>query len=265
MTTAQQALQHFTKRSPNAHKKYKNWLNTPNKKPVIQLVMNHTTTTYENLTTQQIQHIAQTTEHALGTTNTQQAHQTTPIRDWNPNYAFIHTLHHITETIKHLPTWQEFKHIAQTHPTIKPMLWEPAQHAIHTATQHGYTPQQAQNAMRHRIGNAYYSFLREAYVHATLREHNIHTHYHPLADALFRVDLYTNTTNINLYIGNKTYKNNNTGRKTSSQQLLQDANPPFKTINLQLQTQHPYGNVHLPTPHTILTTIQNTLTQKGPQ
>jgi hypothetical protein len=261
MTTAQQTLQHFTQRSTNAQKTYKQWINKPGKKPVIQLVMNHTTTTFENLTTQQIQQTAQQTEHALGDTNTKQAHQTTPIRDWNPNYAFIHILHHITETIKHLPTWQEFKHITKTHPQIRPMLWEPAQHAIQQAIQQGHTPQNAQNAMRHRIGNAYYSFLREAYVHATLKENGLNTHYHPLADTLFRVDLYTNKTNINLYIGNTTYKNNNTGRKTSSQHLLNDATPAFNTINLQLPTQHTYGHVHLPTQQTILTTIHQTLTQ----
>lgn len=49
----------------------------------------------------------------------------------------------------------------------------------------GVPSRMAHGAMRWRIGNFYYSFLREQYVHAVFRECGVHLRQHPLADALF--------------------------------------------------------------------------------
>ena len=258
MTSYQEATQHYTQRSNNAHKQLQNWLNNPQKQPVAHTLQNHNSDIIENLTVNQVLHIVKTTQNALGPSRRSIGEKITPIRDWNPNYAFTHVLHHTTATLGHLPTWQEFRHTAQTHPEIRPMLWEPAQQAIHNATQQGHNPQEAKNAMQWRIGNSYYSFIREAYIIAQLHDAGLQPKYHPIVDTLFKVDLWVQNTNINLYIGNKIYRNTHQGRKITSEQILNDARPPYKNINIQLPTQHTYGNVHLPTPQT-LTTLLNQL------
>lgn len=246
MTTAAQALDHFTKRSNKAKKRYDQWVMTPGKEPVVRLVMSHETATFEALSVSDVTSVARTTHHALGDSSSKRAQGVAPIRDWNPNYAFVHILHHVTETIKRVPTWQEFRDVAATDPEVRSMLWEPAQEAIRRAVRHGCSVPDARNAMRYRIGNAYYSFLREAFVCAALRENDIPVRYHALADALFRVDLYTEEININLYVGNAMYKKDSAGRKIGSIQLLSDAVPAFASIDLQLPTQHAFGCVHLP-------------------
>lgn len=51
-----------------------------------------------------------------------------------------------------------------------------------------------------RLGNAYYSCLRELYVLAVLREAGVPAEYHVIADALFRADFRAGETIISLYV-----------------------------------------------------------------
>jgi len=246
MTSYHEATQHYTLRSNNAHNELQRWLNLPNKQPVINTLQNHNSEIFENLQPKDIQHVVQHTENALGPSSRRIGETVTPIRDWNPNYAFNHVLHHVTAQLQHLPTWQEFRNYASQDPHTRTMLWEPAQQISQHAHTAGWTTTHIKNAMQWRIGNAYYSFIREAYIVAQLNNAGLTPKYHPLVDSLFKVDLWVNNTNINLYIGNHIYRHNQTGRKTTSTQLLNDATPPYKNIDIQLPTQHTYGNVHLP-------------------
>ncbi|MCO8127269.1 hypothetical protein NHL50_08615 [Acidimicrobiia bacterium EGI L10123] len=97
-----------------------------------------------------------------------------------------------------------------------------------------------------RVGNAYYSFLRELYVVALLRDRGVDARFHPLADALFRVDLWVDRTNVSLFIGNNLFRSSTTGCKDRPELFLADASPPFQHESIQLPVQHRFGVVHLP-------------------
>lgn len=100
--------------------------------------------------------------------------------------------------------------------------------------------------MRWRIGNAYYSFLREAYVMAELRSRRLDVRSHPLADALFHVDCWVGDVNIELCIGNRQFRAGGLGRKTASSELLSDAEPRFRTLQIELPVGREFGRVHFP-------------------
>ncbi|MEG9247159.1 hypothetical protein V6S67_03590 [Arthrobacter sp. Soc17.1.1.1] len=197
------------------------------------------------LETEEILQVCKTTTHALGNVKRSQISSVHSIRDWHAPFATMHVLHFITEHLGKLPTWEEFRAAAQQ-PPFSDMTWTPARDAIKEAIRRGSAPDDARGAMRWRIGNFYYSFLREQYVQAVLRDIGVPVRQHPLADALFRVDCWAGDTNIDLYIGNPLYRKEKEGRKLQARRFLNDSRPPFRTCGLELCTQHIFGEVHLP-------------------
>ncbi len=74
--------------------------------------------------------------------------------------------------------------------------------------------------MRWRIGNYYYSFLREIHLLSILRETGLDLLFHPLADALFRVDAWLGDLVLSLYVGNARYRTvTGTGRKLAAREI----------------------------------------------
>jgi hypothetical protein len=212
---------------------------------------------FESLTVDEVTQVVRTTENALGASSRRIGEAVKPIRDWNPNFAFTHVLHHVTALLGHLPTWQEFRDFASSDSDVRPMLWEPAMRANDAAVAAGYPTAEVRNAMQWRIGNAYYSFVREAFIVAQLNAVGLKPKFHPLVDALFRVDLWVDDVNINLFVGNQIYRDGFNGRKVASSQILSDARPPFRNLDIQLPIQHTFGNVHLPKPEAITEILQH--------
>jgi hypothetical protein len=99
--------------------------------------------------------------------------------------------------------------------------------------------------MRWRFGLAYYSFLREMYVLARLRELGLPMHVHPLADALFGADFWSGITVVEFLIGNRQFGTAGSGRKTKDQEILGDQGT-FQFTSLEMAVQRDWGVVHLP-------------------
>ena len=110
----------------------------------------------------------------------------------------------------------------------------------------GYPPAQVSQAIRWRIGLAYYSFVRETYTIAALRSGGLDVRAHPLADALFRVDAWTGRTVLALYIRNPRFRDGPRGRKPRTADILANSHPPFRYEELLLPVRHQFGCVHLP-------------------
>jgi hypothetical protein len=166
-------------------------------------------------------------------------------------------LHQDLEERGHIPTWQELKgEQGPWHNRIRSVAIEQRDQAAEEIRRTGATAVEAKRlatgAMQWRLGNAYYSFLRELFVVATLRQAGIDARCHPLADALFRADAWVGNTVISLYVGNPKYLTRVSGRKSPATELLGDASPPFDFLSLELETQHKFGVVHLPDPAAIL-------------
>lgn len=259
MTAADDVLRRFAARSERAAARLSAWQADSRKAEVRPFVMAHVTSTLYSLDIAEIERVARLTDHALEGVDQRgigikksDAIRIQQVQDWHPDFAFTHVLHAQLEQGRGLFTFQEFRTACGTPgANARRMLGDPAW-LLHGGLvgAHGDVP--TRNALRWRIGNAYYSFLRELYAIAALRDAGLDVRYHPLADVLFRVDGWVGETNINLFVLNRRFRGadqggaRSQGRKVPSSDILRDARPPFRDLSIPLDTRHEYGCVHLP-------------------
>jgi hypothetical protein len=160
--------------------------------------------------------------------------------------SHTHVMHIALEKLERLPTFGEFTQFCASDPVGRAALGDPARQIREHASRLGYAPAHAAQAVRWRVGIAYYSFARELYTIAVLRGEGLDVRAHPLADALFRVDAWTDRTILCLYIRNARFRDGARGRKPRAADILGGARPPFRYEELRLATSHVFGCVHLP-------------------
>ncbi|MFI1102486.1 hypothetical protein [Streptomyces melanogenes] len=188
------------------------------------------------------------TEHALGEVNRRDGEAVQAIVDWHPDFAFTHMFHICLERTGSLPSYQDFRCFAEEDPLGHRMLGGPARAQVSSVLAEGVPPDLARAAMRWRIGNAYYSFLREIYTIVQLRMRGVDLRTHPLADALFRVDCWAGRAALSLRVGNKKFREGaQYGRKMPTERLLGELQPPLKFVTIELRPATVFGRVHLPT------------------
>lgn len=239
-TTAQDVIQRFCV-SPAAKEELDRWKR--DRPPVAEHVLEHVTRVPYRVDAATLQQVAESTEHALGEVKRKDAESVRPIVDWNPLFAFTHVLHYALETLGKPFTYEDFRSFCAEDTKAREMLWDPANVAIEE-TARAVGSLLAHAAMRWRIGNAYYSFLRELTILVELRERGLDLETHPLADALFRVDAWSGRTVVGLYIGNPKYRDGDAGRKKKTDVLL---GPTFGYVPINMPTQHRFGALHVPT------------------
>ena len=183
---------------------------------------------------------------SLGEISKKVATAVRPVVDWRPDFAFTHVMHLAMEALGTLPTFGEFTRFCAEDAVGRAALGDPARRAAEQACRQGYPPRPSAQAVRWRIGLAYYSFVREMYTIAVLRAAGLDVRAHPLADALFRVDAWTGRTVLSLYIRNPAFRDGARGRKPPTSAILAGARPPFRYEELRLDTRHQFGCVHLP-------------------
>ncbi|MCX4093955.1 hypothetical protein [Nocardia sp. alder85J] len=246
-TTSAEVIQHFTSAGKLAKSELDWWANRDGYQHVADRVLAHVTEALYAIRPQNVPHLR--TEHPLGDIKKVDAERVALIRDWFPDFAFTHIFHFMLEEENRLYRWQDFYEWCQQDRTV-PLLWIPAKVKNREAQAAGFTYHEAYEAMRWRVGNFYYSFLREAHVINELRERGLPMRFHPLADALFRVDAWCENILLELYIGNNQYKAGSHGRKTGTQDYFSDQ-PHFHVVRFEMPVQRTFGNVHLPSPERI--------------
>lgn len=93
-------------------------------------------------------------------------------------------------------------------------------------------------ALQWRVGNAYYSWLREVHLLTVLRRrHGLDVRYHALADAQFKADLIHGDTVIALYVRNDRYRNGAKGRKVTAT----EANPNRRVLEIAIDLRKDFG------------------------
>jgi hypothetical protein len=232
--------------TPRARNLLRRWQEDPARPQVPRVVMRHTTRALYELDPARIEAVCEDSEHPLGDIRKEVAMAVTPVVDWRPDFAFTHVMHLALETFGQLPTFQEFVRFCADDPVGRAALGDPARQVREQARRLGYAPAHAAQAVRWRIGIAYYSFAREAYTIAVLRGADLDVRAHPLADALFRVDAWVGRTVLSLYIRNPRFRDGARGRKPRTAGILSGAQPPFCYEELRLATSHVFGCVHLP-------------------
>jgi hypothetical protein len=246
-TTAGEVVTTFAV-TPRARALLQRWRSDPARPQVPQVVLRHTTKVLYELTPAAVEATCAASEHPLGEIRKQAAMAVPPVVDWRPDFAFTHVMHLAMERLGRLPTFGDFTRFCADDPAGRAALGDPARRIRERACQLGFEPGQVAQAVRWRIGLAYYSFAREAYTITVLRSAGLDVRAHPLADALFRVDAWTGRTVLCIYIGNPRFRDGPQGRKPSSSRILAGARPPFRTEELRLATRHEFGSVHLPDP-----------------
>lgn len=212
------------------------------------MVMAHTTKVLYQLRPADIEATCTVSDHPLGDIRKEVAAAVQPVVDWRPDFAFIHVMHLALETLGTLPTFAGFARFCRDDPAGVAALGNPSRHIREQACQRGYPATDVSQALRWRIGLAYYSFVREIYTITVLRANGVDVRAHPLADALFRVDAWAGRTVLSLYIRNATFRDGTQGRKPRAADILAGATPPFRYEELRLPVRHEFGRVHLPEP-----------------
>jgi hypothetical protein len=244
-TTSKEVIATFAV-TPRARALLSQWQTDPVRPQVPRTVMRHSTRVLYELEPSRIEAICGASEHPLGDIRKETAMAVRPVVDWRPDFAFTHVMHLALETLGGLPTFQDFTRFCAEEPAGRAALGDPARQIREYACQQGYPPAHALQAVRWRIGLAYYSFVREVYIIAVLRATGLDVRAHPLADALFRVDAWTGRTVLTLYIRNPRFRDGARGRKPRTIDILSGAQPPFRYEELGLSTRHEFGHVHLP-------------------
>lgn len=252
VTTAEDVLDLFKVTSP-AEAEFGRRIGDATKAEVVPHVMAHRASIVYELTPEDVERVCNATRkdkrnHALGEVKRYEAERIAPIVDWHPAFAFTHTLHYAIESLREIPTWLEFSRFIRDDPKGNGMLWRPACQIALTVSDapNGPSWKAAWDSVRWRLGNAYYSFLREMYVVSHLRASGLDIRMHPLADALFKVDFWCERTICSLFVKNAKYHKGNEGRKIPPRQLLGNAAPNFYFHDMQLDKATEWGKVHLP-------------------
>ncbi|MFF1696626.1 hypothetical protein ACFVXC_23955 [Streptomyces sp. NPDC058257] len=246
-TTADDVLALFCT-SAGTKERFLRWKRDPRRAAVTPAVMAHRTRVLYRSTEDDVQVVCQSTEHALGEVRRSVGESVQEIVDWHPDFAFTHTFHICIEGIGAIPTYQQFREFALDDAAGQEMLGHPARAMIRSLVDDGHPEWRARAAMRWRVGNAYYGFLREAYTLVQLRQRGIDLRVHPLADALFRVDAWVGRRALSLRVGNKKFRQGTSvGRKTPAEQLLADVEPPLEFDTIELAAATEFGAVHIPT------------------
>lgn len=250
-TTADDVLDLFNV-TPLAQEEYEQWSTGHRKDTVVPHVMAHRTRVLYEISPEDIERIRDLRdeeEHALGEIKRREGEAIEPIVNWEPDYAFAHVLHYALESLGYVPTWQQFRRFCFEDSKAASMLWEPAQRLRNELSRQGLSRLETYKAMRWRVGNYYYSFLREIHVIAVLRRRGVDVRFHPLADALFRVDAWWGRTALSLYVRNPRFKQGaSQGRKPRTEQILDAAWPAFSFETIELAPADKFGIVHLAKP-----------------
>jgi hypothetical protein len=111
-----------------------------------------------------------------------------------------------------------------------------------------YGLESSQAAARWRIGLAYFSFLRELWVLARLRESGLNILCHPYVDLAYRIDGWMaipHPTVLEMYVVNSRFRNANTGRKDGARKYIHQAQ--LVEIGLNPFSPRRVGDLFVPT------------------
>jgi hypothetical protein len=249
VTTADDVISTF-KVTSTTQQKYADWVDDRSRSRVVELVLNHETKHLYRLTPADVRRVCATTKHALGRVERKNAERVVKTVNWYPTFAFTHIMHYYLEQSRRLPTWQEFYKFLFATEEGKALIGDEASRHKAARLKDGVPERFARDALRWRFGNAYYSFLREVYTLVTLRSRGLDVRFHPLADALFRVDSWMGKAVISIWVANEDFRRDkgfeSQGRKDRAEELLADSPSPFFFVDIELDKATRWGRVHLP-------------------
>lgn len=187
------------------------------------------------LSPQDVVKVMATTEHALGWMSGKQNDepQFKRIKDVSPAYPVIMLLHHLMEKLRRVPTWTDFEKFLFSHPDLCLRYFWSAARISPTTIDQGWDDDMMAS-IRYRLGNFYYSFLREIHLIAVLRRvYNLDVRYHPILDSEWKVDAVCGPVLLEVYVPSEGLKGKDVERKQTCEQL----NPGRPVLKLTMLTK----------------------------
>lgn len=185
--------------------------------------------------------VVKNTKHPLGTIKPDEENYKPGIalvENLDTPWSFMQLFHKFVEEKKHLPTWQEFKKYLNGE--AKPYLVGPYMKKLHYSAANAEKRSDIRIGLLWRLGNAYYSALREIDIMISLRDAGLQMKYHLLVDALFAVDLWRGSDMVSVFIPNARYKEvGDGGRKPRPEEYLPDS--IFRCRNFAIAKQRVFG------------------------
>lgn len=175
--------------------------------------------------------IKQTT-HALGNIS-KSAANFDGIHNYSPPVPLIYIFHSILEKMGRVPVWNDIKRYLFG--DFRSLCWEPFCNSRSLdpkvpVTQHD---QRIMDAFLWRMGNAYYSWLREVDLLTYLRRtHKLDLKYHFLVDAEWRADFVAGRVLLELYVKNREFKDDDGGRKLTCARM----NAGYDVLEIKMET-----------------------------
>lgn len=172
------------------------------------------------------------TTHALGTIN-KSAAQFDGIHNYTPPVPMVFIFHSILEKMGSVPVWNDAKRYLFGE--LKSLCWEPfcrsrGMDASKPLQEHD---PKIMDAFLWRMGNAYYSWLREVDLLTHLRRtQSLDVKYHFLVDAEWCVDFVAGDVLLELYVKNRVFKDGSVGRKRTCVSM----NPGYEVLEIKMDT-----------------------------
>jgi hypothetical protein len=129
-TTYEDVEQHFVRRSAGAAETPEPLEQEPHKRDVVSFVHGAVTRTLYQETPARLLEVSTATEHALDDVRRCDVEGVRSIVDWHPSCAFEHVQRHADETLKTVPTYQNFRRFCAADAAASGMLLLPARDAV---------------------------------------------------------------------------------------------------------------------------------------
>jgi hypothetical protein len=242
-TTLQDVIRAFS-RSEQAWHKYNGWRSGDRPDEVVRVASAIRMQTVYTLTAADVEAVAAASDHALDDIKKASIVGIDAATNWSPDFAFTHAFGYLVERERRLPTWQAFERFVWEDREGLAMLGGPAARK-RSELERVYGLRRARDAIRWRFGLAYYGFMRETHAVAVLRDAGVDVRVHPVADAIFKADGWTNDTVLGMRVPNQRFAEGDVGRKDTPQNLLSDTQPPFRFVTIELKPTNVFGKVWL--------------------
>ena len=221
---------------------YEEWRTRPGYGAVVDFVEDFTHEQLFGITPDDVYRVCQETEHALG--DVPKEHQIQRIQDFTCPFALQHLFHRAIERLGYVPTWQRFwRWMTQQ---ARPYWLDAIEPLCRELRTEGLSSERVSDAIRWRVGNFYYSALREVDMLVSLHARGVKLKYHLLADVLLRVDCWIGQTLVCTYLPNPAYRSAAGGRKIPAVQLFDPKETPFRILDFPIEKKD-FGKVWLMT------------------
>lgn len=181
------------------------------------------------------------------------------VAEFCPPFAIEYLLHDCLETLGRVPRWSDVKRylfVEHRERYILPFLHE---FGLVSGTLEARVGSPHFAALQWRIGNAYYSLIREIHLLTTLRQrYGLDVRYHVLADVEYKADLVAGDVLVAIYVPNGRYRDGHAGRKMS----VTSANPGRRTLEVRVQVRKDFGRPWLVTEESVKS-VAETLAEIG--